>query len=555
MGHPGVDRTLDLIRERFYWPRMQEEVEHFIAHVCECLKRRRPQKPTRAPLVSIVMAHPFELVSMDFLHLETCKGGYEYILVLIDHYTRFAPAYATKDKSAKTVAQKVFNDFALRFGFPEKIHPNLGGEFENCLMALLKKCSGVRGTHTCYHPAGNGKTERFNKTILSMLRTLTDTKKADWKNSLEKMVHAYNCKRSEATGFSPYSLRFGNSPRLPIDIMFNLTPPEKQESYSEYVQNWRARMHQAYEIASRTAAKGASRGKLFHDKKVHGTDLQPGGRVLVRNLSQRGGPGKLRSYWEDRVHVVVQRRSDGSPVYEVMPEGGGKTRVLHRNLLLPCDSLPLDELEPGGPNRGRPQQTDSSNTRRTPVRKERRSHTKFIERTDSESENECDYVWTFTRRARREPVDNSRLNPEAQPFVPDPEMEPASLPQETAHLDVQEEAAPIPDTWAELYLLAQETNDAALETGDLDIQEGDALTLEGDDQPDSAQASDDEPDMQPVNTRPQRERRPPRMLTYEQLGNPSVVGAGMNNLQMNYGLPSVHTLWRPWTGMDVEVQG
>lgn len=36
MGHPGVDRALDLIRERFYWPRMQEEAEHFIAHVCKC---------------------------------------------------------------------------------------------------------------------------------------------------------------------------------------------------------------------------------------------------------------------------------------------------------------------------------------------------------------------------------------------------------------------------------------------------------------------------------------------------------------------------------------
>ena len=355
-------------------------------------------------------------------------------------------------------------------------------------------------------------------------------------------------------GFSPYYLLFGRSPRLPIDLMFNLTPPEKQESYSEYVQNWRARMHQAYEIASRTAAKGASRGKLFYDRKVYGTDLQPGGRVLVRNLSQRGGPGKLRSYWEDRVHVVVQRRSDGSPVYEVMPEGGGKTRVLHRNLLLPCDSLPLDELEPGRPNRGRPQQTDSSNTRKTPVRAHT-SHTKPIEQIDSESENECDYVCTFTRCGRLESVGNSAPNPKAQPFVPDPEMEPESLPQETAHLDGQEEAAPIPDTCAEPYLLAQETNGAALETGDFDIQEGDAPTPEWDDQPDSAQASDDEPDMQPVNTRPQRERRPPRMLTYEQLGKPSVVGAGINNLQMNYGLPSVHTLWRPWTVMDVEVQG
>ena len=79
----------------------------------------------------------------------------------------------------------------------------------------------------------------------------------------------------------------------------------------------------------------ASKGKNFQDRKAHYSYLEPGVRVLVRNLSERGGPGKLRAYWEDQVHVVV---------YEVEPEGGGrKHRVLHRNLLLPCDFLPLTQ--------------------------------------------------------------------------------------------------------------------------------------------------------------------------------------------------------------------
>ena len=68
--------------------------------------------------------------------------------------------------------------------------------------------------------------------------------------------------------------------------------------------------------------------------------MQPGDRVLVRNLSERGGAGKPRSH---RIHVVVSRKGEDSPVYEVKPETGpGGTRILHRNLLLPCNHLPVD---------------------------------------------------------------------------------------------------------------------------------------------------------------------------------------------------------------------
>ncbi|KAK3538630.1 hypothetical protein QTP86_009146 [Hemibagrus guttatus] len=103
------------------------------------------------------------------------------------------------------------------------------------------------------------------------------------------------------------------------------------------------RMGEAYELASKTVQKEQRRAKHGYDRKIHGADLQPGNRVLVRNCGERGGPGKLRSYWEDRAHVVTERKYKDGPVYVVKPESGpGVARVLHRNMLLPCDFLPVD---------------------------------------------------------------------------------------------------------------------------------------------------------------------------------------------------------------------
>lgn len=79
MGHQGAERSISLVRDRFFWPQMQREIEQYVSQSCACLKSKKPSRETRIPLNSIITTQPFELVSVDFLHVDRCSGGYEYI--------------------------------------------------------------------------------------------------------------------------------------------------------------------------------------------------------------------------------------------------------------------------------------------------------------------------------------------------------------------------------------------------------------------------------------------------------------------------------------------
>ena len=209
MGHLGSERVFQLAIQRFFCPHKRANIEYYTTKACRCLKQKRPAITTHAPMQSITTSQLFELVAIDFLHLEKSSGGYEYVLIIMDHFTRLAQGYATKDKSALTVAKRLHDDFILRFGFPVGIHHDQGGEFENNLADSLEQLCGIRHSrNTPYHPQGNGEVERFNKTLIAMLKTLPQSTKSHWKDRLNKMIHAYNCTRHASTGYSPFCLLF-----------------------------------------------------------------------------------------------------------------------------------------------------------------------------------------------------------------------------------------------------------------------------------------------------------------------------------------------------------
>jgi len=332
VGHPGKERTMRLMRERFYWPGMAAEIDDYVNKCDRCLRRK--SVVGRAPLVSITTTYPLELVCFDYLTLEPSKGGISNILIITDHYTKYAVAIPTKNQTAKTTAEAFYNNFVVNYGIPTRLHSDQGANFESDIIKELCKLTDIKKSHTTpYHPQGNSGPERFNRTLLDMLGTLNNEQKKDWKKYIGHLVYSYNCVPHESTRYSPYELMFGRKPRLPIDATFEkIRDQTVSKETDDYIKELKERMDTTRKIVQIHTEKAKTKQKKGYDKKAKAVKISVGDKVLVKRLAF-DGKHKIEDKYENEVYEVVQQPRDDIPVFKVRNEDIGKERVLHRNHL------------------------------------------------------------------------------------------------------------------------------------------------------------------------------------------------------------------------------
>ena len=158
---------------------MLEDVEHHIKTCLRCLQFR----PEKAELNPKKATRPLELVHIDYLTIEAPTNSKsdkdKNILVVTDHFTRYVQADIISSQKAPVVTRTLWDNFFVHYRFPEKILSDLGQNFEGLLISKLCELTQIKKLRTIPHrPEGNGSSERFNRTLISMLETLPE----DFKN-------------------------------------------------------------------------------------------------------------------------------------------------------------------------------------------------------------------------------------------------------------------------------------------------------------------------------------------------------------------------------------
>ena len=201
---------------------------------------------------SIESSYPMEIVHIDFLVIGSKKDINKEInvLVITDHFTRYAKAFVTTSQTVHTIAITLYEKYLVHYRWPEKLHSDQAGNFESNLIAELCKIAHVQKIRMMpYHPEGNAQCERFNQTLLGMIGSLNPSEKCCWQDWVSTLTHAYNCTRCDSTGFSLYYLMFGRVPCLPIDIEYGVTQPELiDKSRQNYARKLRAHLNWAFKV-------------------------------------------------------------------------------------------------------------------------------------------------------------------------------------------------------------------------------------------------------------------------------------------------------------------
>ncbi|KAK2577561.1 hypothetical protein KPH14_012908, partial [Odynerus spinipes] len=208
-GHLGRDKTLDRIRQNYYWPGMTQDIKSFVEECDICIKVKDNQNPVKGPLVTRYPQTPWMQIAIDTADMTTrSKKGNSHIIVVQDLSTKYIELFPTRDKKGKTVV-KILDTIFDRWGTPQSLISDNGKEYLNKDVANFLIARGVKHITTpLAHPQGN-PVERVNRTIKPMIAAFVKDKQNDWDKPLSKLQLAYNTVPHAGTRISPFFLNHG----------------------------------------------------------------------------------------------------------------------------------------------------------------------------------------------------------------------------------------------------------------------------------------------------------------------------------------------------------
>lgn len=336
-GHLGQARTLEKIRQSYFWVNYRQDVVDWVRSCVKCQRRKGTPQKRRAALQTSAVGFPLERVAMDIMGpLPVSERGHRYVLVVMDYFTKWAEAFPLPNQEAQTIAEVFVTHFVCRYGMPSQIHTDRGKNFDSRLLQSICKLLDIEKTLTsAYRPQSDGLVERMNRTLEDIVSKYVQYDQKDWDKYLPFALMAYRASPQETSGLSPNLLMFGREVSIPLRFIAGKVPGTEGEDKEEgYALKVRERLEVAFEIARESSHVAQRRQKRYYDLKVCGQPYKVGEKVWVYNPARtKGLTPKLQSRWQGPCNII-KKLSDAN--YVIKRPRARKTEVVHFDRLKPC---------------------------------------------------------------------------------------------------------------------------------------------------------------------------------------------------------------------------
>ena len=317
-GHLGPEKTAARIRQVGYWVGMLHDIDQYCKE-CSVCQSSKPPSPQKAPLISMPIGRPWQMVAVDILEVPLSCSKNRYLLVIQDYFSKWADAIPLPNQTADSITKELVKVFAT-YGMPDILHSDQGRNFESSILRQTLEAFGIKKSRTtAYHPQGDGMVERFNRSLLQMLRSYI-TDHAEWERYLPFVLFAYRTAVHASTGVTPFEMMFGRAPQqLPF-------PEATAYDITSYQNSLRSKLAQLTDYVETHMTEAAYKQKLCYDQHTSVRSFKAGDAVWLASPTA----GKLDPKWEGNWKVQTIK---GPTTYTI--SDGTRTKTVHVNRLRP----------------------------------------------------------------------------------------------------------------------------------------------------------------------------------------------------------------------------
>ena len=332
-GHLGQKKTRERIQQRYFWFEMKIDINNWVLKCDACAANKKPTRTPRAPLGNMKVGGVLDRLSIDILGplIETPRSN-RYIMVATCHFSKWVEIFALPDQTAATCARVLLNEVFARYGVCNMLLADQARSFEGTIFQEMCRLLEIKKSRTSVrNPKCNGQTERFNRTLIRMIKAYLKDEQTDWDLNLGCLAGAYRASPNESTQLTPNLLFLGREVRIPAELLIGSVPAIKEEitSYGDYVDKLRERLKKAHSVARKNIGQSAVKQKDRYDMKIYHTQYEVGDFVWY--LVETCKPGKCPKLNPDFEGPYVITRKLNPLDFQIQLDRFGTTKPVHHD--------------------------------------------------------------------------------------------------------------------------------------------------------------------------------------------------------------------------------